>query len=115
MAFLHEIVARKEKELSSARALRDLARLKAMIRDAPPVRPFADGLRIEFGLIAEIKRKSPSGGDMRAANVEAAPSAYAASNAVKAVSVLTNTIDFGMGIEDLPRVRQATGKPVLRK
>src|SRR4051812_5471854 len=99
MAFLHEIVARKEKELASAKSLRGLDRLKAMIADAPPVRPFANALRTEFGLIAEIKRKSPSGGEMRRANVEAAPGAYAGSHAVKAVSVLTNTIDFGMGIE----------------
>lgn len=115
MAFLHEIVARKEKELASAKAERDTARLKSMVRDAPPVRPFADALRKGFGLIAEIKRKSPSGGEMRHENVEAAPSAYARSAAVKAISVLTNTIDFGMSIDDLQRVRGATGKPVLRK
>src|SRR5262245_29082937 len=115
MAFLHEIVARKEKELTSAKALRDLDRLKAMMRDAAPVRPFADALRKEFGLIAEIKKKSPSGGDMRKENVESAASAYAQSNAVKAISVLTNTVDFGMAIEDLQRIRETTGKPVLRK
>src|SRR6478672_6580708 len=115
MAFLQEIVARKKEELASAKSLRDLDRIKAMAREAPPVRPFADALRKQFGLIAEIKRKSPSGGEMRAANVEAAASAYARSHVVKAISVLTNAIDFGMSIEDLQRVREITGKPVLRK
>jgi indole-3-glycerol phosphate synthase len=52
---------------------------------------------------------------MRPENVQAAPAAYAASPAVKAVSVLTNTVDFGMSIEELQRVRQIVNKPVLRK
>src|SRR6478672_9874651 len=115
MAFLDEIVARKEQELAAAKRVCDLARLKQMLRDAPPVRSFSGALRTGFGLIAEIKRKSPSGGDMRRENVEAAPAAYGASNAVKAVSVLTNTVDFGMSIEELQRVREVVKKPVLRK
>src|SRR5437660_9673605 len=106
MAFLHEIVARKEEELATAKGVRDLETVKAMVRDAPPVRSFSNALRKGFGLIAEIKRKSPSGGDMRAENVQRAPAAYSRSQAVKAVSVLTNTIDFGMGIEDLQRMRE---------
>jgi len=115
MAFLHRILERKTQELSAARNLRSLGDLKGMIREAPAVRPFAPALRQEFGLIAEIKRRSPSAGEMRPANVEEAPGAYARSTAVKAVSVLTNTADFGMGIEELARVRGLVNKPVLRK
>ncbi len=115
MAFLHEIVARKEQELAAAKAARDLKAVKARVPDAPPVRSFSNALRKGFGLIAEIKRKSPSGGDMRPENVVEAPAAYARSPVVKAVSVLTNTIDFGMGIEDLQRMRAAISKPILRK
>jgi indole-3-glycerol phosphate synthase len=115
MAFLDEIVARKRVELASAKAARDFKALKQMLKDAPAVRSFSGALRTGFGLIAELKRKSPSGGDMRAENVEGAPAAYARSDAVKAVSVLTNTVDFGMSIEDLRRVREVVKKPVLRK
>ena len=115
MSFLHEIVARKEQELAQAKQLRDLKRIKAMLADAPAVRSFSGALRNGFGLIAEIKRKSPSGGEMQVENVERAPAAYARSRVVKAVSVLTNTIDFGMSIEELPKMRAAISKPILRK
>src|SRR6476646_9390661 len=111
MSFLDEIVARKREELAAARRLRDLDTIKGMSRDAPMARSFSAALRSGFGLIAEIKRKSPSGGEMRTDNVEAAPAAYARRNAVKAVSVLTNTVDFGMSIEELQRVREIVKKP----
>ena len=86
-----------------------------MIRDAPPPRSFSGALKGGFGIIAEIKRKSPSGGDMPPENVQAAPSVYANSPAVKAVSVLTNGPDFGMSIEDLARIKAIVSQPVLRK
>src|SRR5215831_3528865 len=115
MAFLHQILERKEQELAAARNLRSLNDLKAMIRDASAVRPFAAALGVGFGLIAEIKHRSPSAGDMRPHNVREAPGAYARSAAVKAVSVLTNSADFGMSIEELTRIRALLNKPVLRK
>lgn len=115
MTFLDKVVANKKQEFAAAKQLRDLAALKQMLKDAPPVRSLAGALRTGFGLIAEIKRKSPSGGDMRAENVAAAPAAYARSGAVKAVSVLTNTVDFGGAIEDLQKVRSVVPKPILRK
>jgi indole-3-glycerol phosphate synthase len=115
MAFLHQILERKEQELAAAKIARDLASLKAMLRDAPPPRSFSGALRKGFGLIAEIKRRSPSAGEMRRENVEAAPAAYAKSSAVTAVSVLTNTTDFGMGIGELQKVRAVVSKPILRK
>lgn len=115
MAFLHQIVERKRAELALAKAARSLAEVKAMIADAPSPRPFAAALRNGFGLIAEIKRKSPSGGGMRAENVAQAASVYSQSEMVKAISVLTNTVDFGMGIEEMARVKAVAPQPVLRK
>ena len=115
MAFLDEIVDRKRSEVAAAKKLRDLATLKRMIRDAPPLRSFVGGVSNGFGLIAEIKRRSPSGGDMRRENVEQAPAAYAKSPVVKCVSVLTNATDFGMGIEDLSKMKSQIPKPILRK
>src|SRR5438445_5936220 len=95
--------------------MRSLDVLKGMSRAAPPPLSFGDALTPGFGLIGEIKRKSPSGGEMSAANVEAAPAAYAANSAIRAVSILTNKTDFGMGIEDLSRIKALVAKPVLRK
>jgi indole-3-glycerol phosphate synthase len=115
MSFLEEIIQRKQGEIAEAKRSRDLGELKRMLPDAPPLRPFAAALANGFGLIAELKRRSPSAGDMRKENFEQAPQAYAESLAVKAVSVLTNTTDFGMSIEDLMRVRKVVPKPVLRK
>lgn len=115
MAFLDEIVGRKRDEVAAAKKLRDLGTLKRMIGDAPPSRSFIGALSHGFGLIAEIKRRSPSGGDMRRENVEQAPAAYAKSPVVKCVSVLTNSTDFGMGIEDLSKMKSQIPKPILRK
>jgi indole-3-glycerol phosphate synthase len=115
MAFLDEIVDRKRDEVAAAKKLRDLATLKRMIGDAPPLRPFVGALSNGFGLIAEIKRRSPSGGDMRRENVEQAPAAYAKSPVVKCVSVLTNSTDFGMEIKDLSKMKSQISKPILRK
>jgi indole-3-glycerol phosphate synthase len=115
MAFLDEIVYRKRDEVTAAKKLRDLGTLKRMIDDAPPLRSFVGALSNGFGLIAEIKRRSPSGGDMRRENVEQAPAAYAKSPVVKCVSVLTNSTDFGMGIEDLSKMKSQIPKPILRK
>lgn len=115
MAFLDEILERKRNEIAAAKKLRDLDTLKRMIADAPPLRSFSGALQNGFGLIAEIKRRSPSGGDMLKENVENAPAAYATSPVVKCVSVLTNSTDFGMAIEDLLKMKQQIPKPVLRK
>jgi indole-3-glycerol phosphate synthase len=115
MAFLDEILERKRGEIVAAKSLRDLAALKSMISDAPPVRSFSGALSNGFGLIAEIKRRSPSGGAMRQENVERAPVAYAKSPVVKCVSVLTNAVDFGMAIEDLSKMKAQIPKPILRK
>jgi indole-3-glycerol phosphate synthase len=115
MAFLDEIVDRKRSEVAAAKKVRDLATLKRMIGDAAPLRSFSGALSHGFGLIGEIKRRSPSGGHMRRENVEQAPAAYAKSSAVKCVSVLTNSVDFGMTIEDLSKMKAQIPKPILRK
>lgn len=115
MAFLDEIVARKRSEVAAAKNLRDLDALKSMIGDTAPLRSFSGALGNGFGLIAEIKRRSPSGGDMRRENVEQAPAAYSKSSVVKCVSVLTNSTDFGMAIEDLSKMKAQIPKPILRK
>lgn len=86
-----------------------------MLADAPPTRDFHSALASSFGLIAEIKERSPSVGPMRAENVAAAPAAYEESPIVRALSILTNAHHFGMDIGRLATIRAQVTKPVLRK
>ena len=95
--------------------MQPLAELQRQIADAPPVRSFQSALQTGFGLIAEIKERSPSHGAMRRANVDAAPQAYEACATVRGISVLTNATHFGMSLERLRQTKQATTKPILRK
>ncbi len=112
---LDEIMADVRREVAAAQRLHPLADLKRMQADALPVRSFAGALRSGFGLIAEIKERSPSQGGMRRENVAEAAAAYKASPVVRCLSVLTNASHFGMRIERLHDARLAGTKPVLRK
>src|SRR5204863_3331827 len=96
---------------------RPLGDLKKRLVDAPPRISFAKALRGGFGLIAEIKERSPSMGRMKPENVAAAPQVYKKSKVVKAISVLTNRSHFGrtMTMDKLRKIKIATEKPVLRK
>ncbi|WP_199746983.1 indole-3-glycerol phosphate synthase TrpC [Corallococcus sp. AB049A] len=85
----------------------------------PPARDFAQALvRRVLGhpvnVIAEVKRKSPSGGAFPHADVVAVARSYEAAGAC-AISVLTDGPDFGGSLEDLVAVRAAVSIPVLRK
>ncbi len=115
MTFLDQILRDVADELASTKSRRPLADVRARLADAPPIRDFAAALVGGFGLIAEIKERSPSVGPMRAANVADAPAAYEESPAVRALSVLTNQHHFGMTIERLTTVRGQVTKPILRK
>jgi len=112
---LDRILVDMRRELAETRQQRPLAELKRMLPDAPPVRSFRQALRLGFGLIAEIKERSPSRGPMRRENVERAPAAYERSKVVRCISVLTNATHFGMNIQRLRAVKVGGTKPVLRK
>lgn len=115
ITFLDEILNDVRTELAGARSRRPLAEIRRMVPDAPPPRDFGGALAAGFRLIAEIKERSPSVGPMRQPNVSEAPAAYEESPVVAAVSILTNHLHFGMGIERLAAIRTAISKPVLRK
>lgn len=104
--------ARRRAEALRARA-RELERAAA----AAPVPPAfgAALLGPTVGVIAEVKRRSPSAGAIRTdLDPVAHARAYVAGGAV-AVSVLTEEPHFGGCLDDLTRVARAVGAPVLRK
>jgi len=115
-SILKDIVGRAQLELAAARERQPLSEVQRMARDAEAPRGFHDALvKAGFSMIAEVKRRSPSGGEMRHQDCLSAGRLYDESPAVSAVSVLTNESDFRMKIGALSEVRNVTRKPLLRK
>lgn len=112
---LDQLLVDVRRELTEAQQRRPMPELRRMMTDAPKVRPFKGALQSGFGIIAEIKERSPSHGPMRRENVDAAAVAYERSGIVRAISVLTNNSHFGMSMERLREVKTGGTKPVVRK
>ena len=96
---------------------RDLHKLEAeALSCLIPTRGFARALRTPgLSVIAEIKRRSPSKGQL---NADLDPSVLAKtyeSGGAACLSVLTDADHFGGSVEDLQAAKAATQLPVLRK
>ncbi|XP_047160563.1 indole-3-glycerol phosphate synthase, chloroplastic-like isoform X2 [Vigna umbellata] len=119
---LEEIVWNKDKEVSQLKERKPLSVLKKALENAPPVRDFIGALRAANertglpGLIAEVKKASPSRGILRENfdPVEIAKS-YEKGGAA-CLSVLTDEKYFKGSFENLEAIRKAGVKcPLLCK
>jgi len=117
MTILDRILATKRVEVAERRAHHSTADLEARAAAAGPPRGFRAALDAapNYGLIAEIKRASPSKGLIRADYDPAAHArAYAAGGAA-CLSILTDR-DYFQGSDDhLLAARAAVDLPVIRK
>lgn len=114
---LATILATKRLEASDATRRRKAEDWDARCRDLPPPRDFAGALagRFPVGVIAEIKRASPSAGILREDFDPVGIARSYAENGADCVSVLTDREFFRGGIEHLQAVAAAVNLPVLRK
>lgn len=116
MNILEQIIKQKKSEVAKHKAQFSRRELEEFPHFNRECNSLAQNItKHDFGIIAEIKRKSPSRGNINTNVIpEEIAKNYAASK-VAGISVLTDTPYFGGNLKDLENVRTVVTTPLLRK
>ncbi|MDN5821501.1 MAG: indole-3-glycerol phosphate synthase TrpC, partial [Brachybacterium sp.] len=115
---LDEIIVGVREDLSARRTTVPAAEIARLAQAAPPALDAAARLRGDgttMGLIAEVKRSSPSKGALAEIPEPAELASIYAESGASAISVLTEQRRFRGTLADLDAVRARVDIPVLRK
>jgi indole-3-glycerol phosphate synthase len=116
VSVLDDIVDGVRRDLAEREAAVPLAELRAALADVDAARDPMPHFRARgSSVIAEVKRRSPSKGDLADIPDPAALAVEYAGGGAAAISVLTEQRRFGGSLDDLRAVRAAVDVPVLRK
>lgn len=116
MTVLDDIIEGVREDLEKRRASVPLAEVqRAAEAAAPALDPMPRFREPRLAVISEVKRKSPSKGDLADIADPAALAARYEAGGAAAISVLTEERRFNGSLADLNAVRAAVGIPVLRK
>jgi indole-3-glycerol phosphate synthase len=117
MNFLEDILLSRRQDLEQQKAVFSLHDLRERVQRLPPssARFKTAFIEKDLGLIAEIKRASPSRGMLRSELVPKEVARQYQAAGAKAISVLTETRYFRGSGQDLIEVRAAADLPILRK
>ncbi|ASW55988.1 indole-3-glycerol-phosphate synthase [Plantactinospora sp. KBS50] len=113
---LDEILAGVRADVERRRREVPLEQVRELAAAAPPpLDGYAALRRPGVAVIAEVKRQSPSRGQLADISNPAELAAEYAGGGARCISVLTEGRWFGGSLDDLAAVRAAVGVPVLRK
>jgi len=120
MSFLENIIAKKRVEVAERRAITSDAVLERRLGSEGVRRTVSLHAALSprggpVQIISEVKRASPSVGDIRGTLDPARLAAEYAAAGAAGISVLTDAHAFGGSLEDLEAARAAVATPLLRK
>lgn len=116
MSVLDDIIVGVRDDLARRESALGLTELTARLGDVEPARDPMPAFRAPgASVISEVKRRSPSKGDLAEIPDPTVLAASYAAGGAAAISVLTEERRFGGSLADLVAVRAAVDTPLLRK
>lgn len=113
---LADIVAGVREDVAARETLLSLDAVKELAANTAPAKDAFAALRAPgVGVIAEVKRRSPSKGSLATIDDPAALAVEYQAGGARMISVLTEQRRFGGSLDDLDAVRARVHVPVLRK
>ena len=113
---LDSIIEGVRADVATREAVVSMAEIRAAAEAAPAPRDVLAALREPgIGVIAEVKRASPSAGELASISDPAALACAYEDGGARIISVLTEERRFHGSLDDLDAVRAGVSIPVLRK